>query len=166
MRLDIPIANCLATFPGEVISLEGWVDIMYYVQDAHSFWDWIYFVLLIVSYGLVPYQCTVIHRYMNINATNDLTDNWFIFYDKLMFSGHSHTIFRDKKEGNGKNENGTSSFPLDQHADLVDKQLRTIVLLRPNGEPPHSYSHLPFFHDLSHNRLIVGEDGKLKSCCA
>lgn len=21
---------------------------MYYVQDAHSFWDWIYFVLLIV----------------------------------------------------------------------------------------------------------------------
>jgi len=51
-----------------------------------------------------------------------------------MFSGHSHTIFRDKKEGNGKNENGTSSFPLDQHADLVDKQLRTIVLLRPNGE--------------------------------
>jgi len=32
----------------QVISLEGWVDIMYYVQDTHSFWDWIYFVLLIV----------------------------------------------------------------------------------------------------------------------
>jgi len=63
----------------------------------------------------------------------------FIFYDKLMFSGHSHTIFRDKKEGNGKNENGTSSFPLDQHADLVDKQLRTIVLLRPNGEVSISF---------------------------
>ena len=31
-----------------VISLEGWSDIMYYVQDAHSFWNWIYFVLLIV----------------------------------------------------------------------------------------------------------------------
>ncbi|XP_071444004.1 voltage-dependent T-type calcium channel subunit alpha-1G [Hetaerina americana] len=31
-----------------VISLEGWTDIMYYIQDAHSFWDWIYFVLLIV----------------------------------------------------------------------------------------------------------------------
>ncbi|XP_017770530.1 PREDICTED: voltage-dependent T-type calcium channel subunit alpha-1H isoform X4 [Nicrophorus vespilloides] len=31
-----------------VISLEGWTDIMYYVQDGHSFWDWIYFVLLIV----------------------------------------------------------------------------------------------------------------------
>lgn len=32
----------------QVISLEGWVDIMYFVQDAHSFWDWIYFVALIV----------------------------------------------------------------------------------------------------------------------
>ncbi|KAG1673046.1 Voltage-dependent T-type calcium channel subunit alpha-1I [Nymphon striatum] len=31
-----------------VISLEGWTDIMYYIQDAHSFWNWIYFVLLIV----------------------------------------------------------------------------------------------------------------------
>lgn len=56
-----------------------------------------------------------------------------------MFSGHSHTIFRDQKEGNGKNENGTSSFPFDQHADLIDKQLRTIVLLRPNGEVSISF---------------------------
>lgn len=32
----------------QVISLEGWTDIMYYVQDAHSFWNWIYFVLLII----------------------------------------------------------------------------------------------------------------------
>jgi len=31
-----------------VISLAGWVNIMYYVQDSHSFWDWIYFVSLIV----------------------------------------------------------------------------------------------------------------------
>ncbi|XP_050308824.1 voltage-dependent T-type calcium channel subunit alpha-1G-like isoform X2 [Anthonomus grandis grandis] len=31
-----------------VISLEGWTEIMYYVQDGHSFWDWVYFVLLIV----------------------------------------------------------------------------------------------------------------------
>ncbi|XP_052824853.1 voltage-dependent T-type calcium channel subunit alpha-1I isoform X2 [Octopus bimaculoides] len=32
----------------QVISLESWVNIMYYVQDAHSFWDWVYFVALIV----------------------------------------------------------------------------------------------------------------------
>jgi hypothetical protein len=31
-----------------VISLEGWTDVMYFVQDAHSFWNWIYFVMLIV----------------------------------------------------------------------------------------------------------------------
>ena len=28
--------------------MEGWTDVMYFVQDAHSFWNWIYFVLLIV----------------------------------------------------------------------------------------------------------------------
>jgi len=32
----------------QVISLAGWVNIMYYIQDAHSFWDWMYFVALIV----------------------------------------------------------------------------------------------------------------------
>ncbi|KAG9510109.1 Voltage-dependent T-type calcium channel subunit alpha-1I, partial [Fragariocoptes setiger] len=31
-----------------VISLEGWSDIMYLLQDSHSFWVWTYFVLLIV----------------------------------------------------------------------------------------------------------------------
>ena len=46
-----------AFLPLQVISLEGWVDIMYYVQDAHSFWDWIYFVLLIVVSKLVSRVC-------------------------------------------------------------------------------------------------------------
>uniref|UniRef100_A0A671YMJ1 Calcium channel, voltage-dependent, T type, alpha 1H subunit a n=1 Tax=Sparus aurata TaxID=8175 RepID=A0A671YMJ1_SPAAU len=32
----------------QVITLEGWVDIMYYVQDAHSFYNFIYFILLII----------------------------------------------------------------------------------------------------------------------
>ena len=35
----------------QVISLEGWTDVMYFVQDAHSFWNWLYFVLLIVVSG-------------------------------------------------------------------------------------------------------------------
>jgi len=35
-------------FSLQIISLEGWVDIMYYIQDAHSFWNWMYFVALIV----------------------------------------------------------------------------------------------------------------------
>lgn len=41
-----------ACFP-QVITLEGWVDIMYYVMDAHSFYNFIYFILLIiVSVGM------------------------------------------------------------------------------------------------------------------
>lgn len=46
--LPAPVSVILLFSLFQVISLEGWVDIMYYVQDAHSFWDWIYFVLLIV----------------------------------------------------------------------------------------------------------------------
>ncbi|XP_041474173.1 voltage-dependent T-type calcium channel subunit alpha-1I-like isoform X5 [Lytechinus variegatus] len=32
----------------QVITLEGWTDIMYQIQDVHSFWNWAYFVILIV----------------------------------------------------------------------------------------------------------------------
>lgn len=34
-----------------MITLEGWVDIMYYVMDAHSFYNFIYFILLIIVSG-------------------------------------------------------------------------------------------------------------------
>lgn len=34
--------------PPQVITLEGWVDIMYFVMDAHSFYNFIYFILLII----------------------------------------------------------------------------------------------------------------------
>lgn len=40
---------CPAACPlSQVITLEGWVDIMYYVMDAHSFYNFIYFILLII----------------------------------------------------------------------------------------------------------------------
>lgn len=32
----------------QCITLEAWVDIMYYVQDGYGFWSWIYFVALII----------------------------------------------------------------------------------------------------------------------
>uniref|UniRef100_A0A3B1KBW3 Ion transport domain-containing protein n=1 Tax=Astyanax mexicanus TaxID=7994 RepID=A0A3B1KBW3_ASTMX len=35
----------------QVITLEGWVDIMYFVMDAHSFYNFIYFILLIIVRG-------------------------------------------------------------------------------------------------------------------
>ena len=31
-----------------VISLEGWTDVMYFIQDVHSFYNFIYFVVLII----------------------------------------------------------------------------------------------------------------------
>lgn len=37
--------------PPQVITLEGWVDIMYFVMDAHSFYNFIYFILLIIVSG-------------------------------------------------------------------------------------------------------------------
>ena len=43
----------------QVISLESWVNIMYYIQDAHSFWDWMYFVALIVVSNLSFSKCSV-----------------------------------------------------------------------------------------------------------
>uniref|UniRef100_A0A3Q2C6R3 Ion transport domain-containing protein n=1 Tax=Cyprinodon variegatus TaxID=28743 RepID=A0A3Q2C6R3_CYPVA len=36
----------------QVITLEGWVDIMYFVMDAHSFYNFIYFILLIIVSAL------------------------------------------------------------------------------------------------------------------
>ena len=32
----------------KVISLEGWTDVMYIIQDVHSFYNFIYFVILII----------------------------------------------------------------------------------------------------------------------
>uniref|UniRef100_A0ACB8FJR2 Uncharacterized protein n=1 Tax=Sphaerodactylus townsendi TaxID=933632 RepID=A0ACB8FJR2_9SAUR len=48
-KLDVSPHVCLQS-QGQfgVITLEGWVDIMYYVMDAHSFYNFIYFILLII----------------------------------------------------------------------------------------------------------------------
>ncbi|CAF1414183.1 unnamed protein product, partial [Rotaria sordida] len=32
----------------QIITFENWINIMYYIQDAHSFCNWIYFVCLII----------------------------------------------------------------------------------------------------------------------
>lgn len=40
----------------QVITLEGWVDIMYYVMDAHSFYNFIYFILLIIVSAGRPWR--------------------------------------------------------------------------------------------------------------
>ncbi|CAF1073951.1 unnamed protein product [Rotaria sordida] len=46
ISFDNIILAWLAIF--QIITFENWVSIMYYIQDAHSFWNWMYFVCLIV----------------------------------------------------------------------------------------------------------------------
>ena len=38
----------LFIFIFQVISLEGWTDVMYIIQDVHSFYNFVYFVVLII----------------------------------------------------------------------------------------------------------------------
>lgn len=52
---------CVCVFI-QVITLEGWVDIMYYVMDAHSFYNFIYFIFLIIVSARAHTQvCTHTH---------------------------------------------------------------------------------------------------------
>lgn len=46
--LRVSPAQALCPLWLQVITLEGWVEIMYYVMDAHSFYNFIYFILLII----------------------------------------------------------------------------------------------------------------------
>lgn len=62
----------------KVITLEGWVEIMYYVMDAHSFYNFIYFILLIIvsSFRLLPVLCTTLSKTPQGNPyTSDLEPN-------------------------------------------------------------------------------------------
>lgn len=45
--MPFPVSLCVIVYV-QVITLEGWVEIMYYVMDAHSFYNFIYFILLII----------------------------------------------------------------------------------------------------------------------
>jgi len=59
----------------QVISLEGWVDIMYNVQDAQSFWSWIYFATLIVVSGVCVCVCVCepVRRFCCVFSWRDVT---------------------------------------------------------------------------------------------
>ena len=83
-----------------VISLEGWTDVMYFVQDAHSFWNWIYFVCLIVVSQIFKTKI-LIKFYKNENLKIQKFLGWVIFHDKLVPGRHRHSVLRDKEERNG-----------------------------------------------------------------
>jgi hypothetical protein len=43
----------------QIITLENWSPIMYYLQDSHSFWNWIYFVFLILVINLILFTSLI-----------------------------------------------------------------------------------------------------------
>lgn len=70
-----------------MISLEGWTDIMYYVQDAHSFWNWIYFVLLIVVNS-------TIHMEWKMGKNNDVLKRTCSVISQMdLLAFHIHLFF-------------------------------------------------------------------------
>ncbi|CAF1358221.1 unnamed protein product, partial [Rotaria sordida] len=58
----------------QIITLEKWSIIMYYVQDAHSFWNWIYFVCLIIvgSYVMINLCLFAISAQLNVTKKREI----------------------------------------------------------------------------------------------
>ena len=48
IRVPLTDSNTYSCCIVKVISLEGWTDVMYIIQDTHSFYNFIYFVVLII----------------------------------------------------------------------------------------------------------------------
>ena len=82
---------CVMCF--QVISLEGWVDIMYYIQDVHTYWVWVYFLALIVvsaANHVLFVPCTI-NKYITVcTDIRELTIPYcivLIFLVKILFYG-------------------------------------------------------------------------------
>ena len=99
-----------------VISLEGWTDVMYFVQDAHSFWNWIYFVCLIV---VSPHFCCPLFH--NLIETFPL--GWVLLHDQPLPGRHRHPVLGDKEARDGQDEGGESQVHLVLHPVLLHQQV-------------------------------------------
>lgn len=59
---------------------------MYYVQDAHSFWDWIYFVLLIVvSTSIILLPSQIYFYFLNPQSKNK-KKSFHMMYNVCIYS--------------------------------------------------------------------------------
>ncbi|CAF0940376.1 unnamed protein product, partial [Brachionus calyciflorus] len=78
----------------QIISLESWVTIMYYIQDSHSFWNWIYFVFLIVigSFFMINLCLVVIATQFSETKKRE-TER--MIAERRRFSRSSSTLFSD-----------------------------------------------------------------------
>ena len=79
----------------QIISLESWVNIMYYIQDAHSFWDWIYFVFLIIigSFFMINLCLVVIATQFSETKKRE-TERMLV--ERRRFSRSSSTLLSDE----------------------------------------------------------------------
>ena len=89
----------------QVISLEGWTDVMYFVQDAHSFWNWLYFVLLIVVRSTISIFYSR-RGFFSLLMLSLLLSDRFIFHDQPLPGCNRHPVFRDEASRNCQDESG------------------------------------------------------------
>ncbi|CAF4869841.1 unnamed protein product, partial [Rotaria sp. Silwood1] len=80
----------------QIITLENWISIMYYIQDAHSFWDWIYFVCLIVigSFFMMNLCLAVISTQFSITKKRE-TERMLV--EQKRFSRSTITLTNDQQ---------------------------------------------------------------------
>lgn len=72
----MPLPSCFSCCLSlQVITLEGWVEIMYYVMDAHSFYNFIYFILLIIV-SIRFYECQQCKLRAHKNQVSDQHRYW------------------------------------------------------------------------------------------
>ncbi|CAF2593657.1 unnamed protein product [Rotaria sp. Silwood2] len=80
----------------QIISLESWVSIMYYIQDAHSFWDWIYFLCLIVIGSFVMMNLCLVVISAQFSATKK-RETERMLAEQRRFSGSTATATSDQQ---------------------------------------------------------------------
>ncbi|CAF4166245.1 unnamed protein product, partial [Rotaria sp. Silwood2] len=93
-RFDNIVFAWLAIF--QITTLESWASIMYYIQDAHSFWDWIYFVCLILigSFVMMNLCLVVISAQFGITKKRE-TER--MLAEQKRFSPSSTTVTNDQQ---------------------------------------------------------------------
>ncbi|CAF3048488.1 unnamed protein product [Rotaria sp. Silwood2] len=84
----------LAVF--QIITFENWVSIMYYIQDAHSFWDWIYFVCLTVigSFFMMNLCLVVISTQFSVTKKRETAR---MLAEQKRFSRSTTTVTSDQQ---------------------------------------------------------------------
>lgn len=90
---------------------------MYYIQDAHSFWDWIYFVLLIVVSILKLYDREYFFEIIHFT-------DWILLHDQPLPRRNRNAIFRNQETRDGTYASGKGSIHFDVYLGIQYEQFR------------------------------------------